>query len=334
MFLDDLFEHRGIARRVPHALGIDDGDRSALADAQAVGFRSENAALLGEAELLQPTLEEFPRRQTALFLAAFRIRLIAAEEDVTPRGVDADRLRDRALRVGCHQPSALHSELVGVPFETELAWRRHVAEERGGGDDRGAGEVAFAAEAHAVLPVAVERGDRALAGMERVGPLAEAGAAPRLPDLAADRSEHVGDRFAVEAGVRALDLPRHAARARKDHELFRGLRRAFPARLADDERRRQQIVVAAVGARSDQRLVEREVLARNLFRGKRVARAERLCDERHDVGEIDRLVDRVRRIRARRERRIWQRGDCFRAIPRVRDLVGWYRAKAITALPY
>src|SRR5436190_5847459 len=111
VFLDDPFEHRRIARRVPHALGIDDGDRSALADAQAVGFRSENAALLGEAELLQPALEEFPRRETALFLAAFRIRLIAAEEDVTPRGVDADRLRDRALRVGGHQPSAFSPTL-------------------------------------------------------------------------------------------------------------------------------------------------------------------------------------------------------------------------------
>ena len=35
------------------------------------------------------------------------------------------------------------------------------------GDDRRAGEVAFAAEAHAVLPVAVEGRDGALAALER-----------------------------------------------------------------------------------------------------------------------------------------------------------------------
>ena len=48
------------------------------------------------------------------------------------------------------------AELLRIPLEPELARRRHVADERGRGDDGGAGEIAFAAEPHPVLPVAVE----------------------------------------------------------------------------------------------------------------------------------------------------------------------------------
>src|SRR5206468_12353879 len=75
MVLDDPLEHRRIALRVPHAFWVDDDDRSAFADAQTVGFRAKNAALLRQPELLQPALEKLPRRKAALFLAALRIRL-------------------------------------------------------------------------------------------------------------------------------------------------------------------------------------------------------------------------------------------------------------------
>ena len=81
------------------------------------------------------------------------------------------------------KPASSHAVFLGVPLEAELGRRRHVADQRRGGDDGGAGEVAFAAESHAVLPVAVERRDRALARRQRVGALAEARAAPRLADL-------------------------------------------------------------------------------------------------------------------------------------------------------
>src|SRR5207237_7900273 len=168
------------------------------------------------------------------------------------------------------------AELFGVPLDSELARRRHVADDRRGRHDGGAGEITFAAKAHAVLPVAIERGDRALAGVERVGPLAEAGAAPRLPDLAAHRPKDIGDRFAVEARIGPLDLLRYAAGSGKDHEFLRGLRGALLPRGTDDERGGEQIVVAAVGARSDHRLVEGEALARDVLGGKRVAGAERL----------------------------------------------------------
>src|SRR6185295_5757563 len=114
----------------------------------------------------------------------------------------------------------------------------------------------FAAEPHAVLPVAIERRDRSLALHERVRSLSEARPAPRLANRAAHRSKDVGNRLTVEARVGPLDLTSDAARARKDHELLRRVIRAALLRRADDERRREQVVVAAVGAGPDHRLVE------------------------------------------------------------------------------
>src|SRR5512144_1756247 len=59
---------------------------------------------------------------------------------------------------------------LGIPLQTERRGRRHVSQQRRGGNDRWAGEKPFAAVPHPVLPVAVERRDRTLAGLERVGP--------------------------------------------------------------------------------------------------------------------------------------------------------------------
>src|SRR5947209_5757545 len=129
VLLNDPLEDWRIAPGVPRAFRIDDRDRSAFANAQAVGLRAENAALLGQTELLR---------------------------------------------------------------------RRPVSGDRRCGHDRGAREIPFASEPHAVLPIAIERRDRALAGVQRVGPLPEARTAPALTNLPAHRTEHAGDRFAVE----------------------------------------------------------------------------------------------------------------------------------------
>src|SRR5438309_5278452 len=102
MLLDNPLEDRRIAARVPRALGIDDRNRSAFADAQAVRFRAEDAALLGEPELPKAPLQELPRGEAALLVAALRRRLIAAEKDVAARDGHADGLRGRALRIGRH----------------------------------------------------------------------------------------------------------------------------------------------------------------------------------------------------------------------------------------
>src|SRR6185436_15021664 len=109
------------------------------------------------------------------------------------------------------------------------------AHERRRGDDRRTREVALAAKTHAVLPVAIERRDRAFAGMQRVGTLAEARAAPRTADFAADRSKHGRDRLAVEPRIRTLDLLRDTTRSGKDHQRLRGLRCALLSRAANDE---------------------------------------------------------------------------------------------------
>ena len=108
VFLDDALEHGRIACAVPGAFGIDDRNRAALADAQAVGLGAQDAALVRQAELLQPPLQKVPRRQAAFLLAALRGRLVAAEKDVPPRDGDADRGGDLSLRFESSAPT-VHS---------------------------------------------------------------------------------------------------------------------------------------------------------------------------------------------------------------------------------
>src|SRR5262249_23056718 len=104
VLLDDPLEHRRIAAAIPRALGIDERNRSAFADAQAVGLRAQDPALSRQTEFLQPPLQKLPRLESARLLAALRRRLIAAQEDVPPRDRNADvrrqthrdAIRDRA----------------------------------------------------------------------------------------------------------------------------------------------------------------------------------------------------------------------------------------------
>src|SRR4051812_26965704 len=89
MLLNDPLENGRVAPGVPRAFRVDDRDRSAFANAQAVGLGAQDAALLGQAELLQPPFEKVPRGEPAVFLAALRVGLVAAEEDVAARDGDA-----------------------------------------------------------------------------------------------------------------------------------------------------------------------------------------------------------------------------------------------------
>src|SRR5438445_6888983 len=88
---------------------------------------------------------------------------------VNPRANPTDAARRMVL---------LDSKFLGAPLQAQLARRRHVAHERRRDHDCRAREIAFTAEAHPVLPVAVERRDRALAFRESVRTLAEAWTAP------------------------------------------------------------------------------------------------------------------------------------------------------------
>src|SRR3954447_14194692 len=98
MFLDDPLEDRRIALAIPGAFGIDDGNRPAFADAQAVGFGSENAALFGQPQFLEARLEKVPGDQATMQVAALRLGLVAAEKDVAARNRNTDALCLRPLR--------------------------------------------------------------------------------------------------------------------------------------------------------------------------------------------------------------------------------------------
>jgi acetyl esterase/lipase len=90
VFLDDLFQDGRVARGVPRAFGVDDRDRPAFANSQAVGLRAQDAALLRQPELLQSAFQELPRRKPAFLLTAFRRGLIATEKNVAAGYGDAD----------------------------------------------------------------------------------------------------------------------------------------------------------------------------------------------------------------------------------------------------
>jgi hypothetical protein len=90
VLLDDAFEHRRVALAVPSALGVHNGNRAAFADSQAIRLRPQDTALLRQAKLLEPPLQEVPRGEAAPQLATLGRPLIAAEKDVTPRDWHSD----------------------------------------------------------------------------------------------------------------------------------------------------------------------------------------------------------------------------------------------------
>src|SRR5437773_12511534 len=117
--------------------------------------------------------------------------------------------RGRRVSPGWGRRSVALDEALRAPLDGELARGRHVAEQGGRRDDCGAREVPEAADAHAVCPVAVEGGDRALALPQGVGALTETRPAPGLSELGAGSPEDVGDRLAAESGIGLLDIALH-----------------------------------------------------------------------------------------------------------------------------
>src|SRR5258708_26422851 len=109
----------------------------------------------------------------------------------TTEGTGTRRIKPVWIHTLCPQGPpwwrASHTEFLRIPSQPELARRRHVADERRRGDDGGAGKIAFAAETHAILPVAVERRDCALPLDQRVRTLARAPTPPRLAHLTPPR---------------------------------------------------------------------------------------------------------------------------------------------------
>ena len=83
MLVDDAFENGRIAASVPCTFGIDDRNRPSFADAQAVRLRPKDAPGFRQAELFETLLEKLPRLDRSLAIAAFRVRLIGAQKNMT-----------------------------------------------------------------------------------------------------------------------------------------------------------------------------------------------------------------------------------------------------------
>src|SRR5215471_2337145 len=80
VLLNNSLEHIGCGAAIPDALGVDHRDRTAFADAEAVGLSAIDA--IKQAQLGEPALEILPRLDARFFRAALGLGLIRAEEDM------------------------------------------------------------------------------------------------------------------------------------------------------------------------------------------------------------------------------------------------------------
>jgi hypothetical protein len=100
VFLNNAFEHRRVTLAVPSSFRVHDGNRTTLADAEAVGFRAKDAAPFRELQLLEAPLQKSPCGKAPLLVAAFGFGLIAAEENVPPGDWHTDTGGDFSLGIG------------------------------------------------------------------------------------------------------------------------------------------------------------------------------------------------------------------------------------------
>ena len=87
-------------------------EAQAAGEVRAVGLvphreRAQHTALLREPELLQPPLQELPRRQPPFLLTTLRGRLIGTQKDVSPRHGHPDGVGNALLRF---EGSFLHGD--------------------------------------------------------------------------------------------------------------------------------------------------------------------------------------------------------------------------------
>ena len=113
--LDDGLERWRVAPGVPGPLRVDNRDRAALADTQTVRLGAKDPAPLRQPQVLEPAFQELPGGQAPLLVAALRVRLIAAEKDVTAGVRHADRRGN--LPQGVRQNNVTSTT---SPFSTRL----------------------------------------------------------------------------------------------------------------------------------------------------------------------------------------------------------------------
>jgi hypothetical protein len=114
MLLNNPFEYWRIALAVPRAFRVHDRNRTTLADTEAVGFGAKNAALFREPQLLETPLQKIPCGKATVLVAAFGLRLIAAEKDVTPGDRHADAHRNLSLGIGHLDPGVVAPSRIAV----------------------------------------------------------------------------------------------------------------------------------------------------------------------------------------------------------------------------
>ena len=86
---------------IPDSIRVDHRHRAVCADAEAIGFAAVNQGFgTAEFELVQPVLEELPRRRSLFGSTAFGLGGCGAQEDVPLVGVQIEGFRSRSQKVG------------------------------------------------------------------------------------------------------------------------------------------------------------------------------------------------------------------------------------------
>lgn len=94
VLLNDALQNLGRAGMIPRTVRIDQGNRTALADAQTIGFGAINAAAASQIEFIEPLFQIVPRGQAGIAVTAFGLCLIAAQENVSAGVGDAQFFGD------------------------------------------------------------------------------------------------------------------------------------------------------------------------------------------------------------------------------------------------
>ena len=92
----------GMNSSIPDPFGVDYGDRTVGTDAKAVGLSALDAAVFGEAELLELRLQMFPGFRREFAAAARLLGRLHAKEDMPAGGAQSQRL-------GCAGGFRVHS---------------------------------------------------------------------------------------------------------------------------------------------------------------------------------------------------------------------------------
>lgn len=82
VLLNNPLQHRRVAVSVPGSFGVDHCNRTAEADTKAIGLGTEYSAPPGELQFFQSLFEKVPGDERSFPVAAFRLALVATQEDV------------------------------------------------------------------------------------------------------------------------------------------------------------------------------------------------------------------------------------------------------------